>query len=204
MELFLIRHGKTTFGTEDRFEGVSDSPLSQAGLIQSEILGEYLKNKNVSSIYSSPLPRAQQTAEIIKKHIGDKIKITTDERLREISYGDWDGKKKSELRCLPEWLEREKQKYYWQNPGICDGVIGESYAMLESKIVPTQMEFLNKKISKNIILVTHNGVLRVIRKHIEKLEPSTAINTPWPHENIFKIYKDGANQIHSEIINTRL
>lgn len=89
MELYIIRHGETDWNIEKRLQGRSDTELNAYGIELAEITSEALKDVKFDRIYSSPLKRAYKTAEIIR---GDRdLPILTDERLIEISFGEYEG-----------------------------------------------------------------------------------------------------------------
>ena len=67
--IFLIRHGNTEFNEKKIFRGHFDVPLDKNGIKQAEKTGKFLKDINIDAIYSSPLNRACNTAEIIKKWV---------------------------------------------------------------------------------------------------------------------------------------
>lgn len=101
-EFYLVRHG----AKETREE---DSPLSAVGIKQSEATAEYLENRGISSIYSSPLRRAQHTSEIIAVRLS--LPITSDSRLRErLVWGDRKGETYDEF--LEEWVKTSEDRQY--------------------------------------------------------------------------------------------
>lgn len=67
MKVIFARHGETIFGAEGRFEGLSNSPLTDKGRVQARKLAEFCKKEGVEKIYSSPLGRALNTAGEISK-----------------------------------------------------------------------------------------------------------------------------------------
>ena len=71
--LYLVRHGETNWNLEKRAQGVSDIPLNQTGKIQAKNLAKKLQGIIFSKIYTSPLTRALETAEIMAKSLGNAI-----------------------------------------------------------------------------------------------------------------------------------
>ena len=88
-KLVLVRHGETDWNVEGRFQGTADRPLNENGLAQAERAGKLLKSAEFDHLHVSPLTRTQQTAEAINKHHG--LEMQTDDRLRELGFGDWEG-----------------------------------------------------------------------------------------------------------------
>lgn len=99
--LLLIRHGETAGNAERRFATRSDLPLSQAGLEQAGAAAEALAATGIDRIYSSPLQRARVTAETIAALQRGRPAVVTDDRLREIDAGPFEGLTEDELRSGP-------------------------------------------------------------------------------------------------------
>lgn len=87
--LLLVRHGETEWNRDERFIGSSDVPLSEQGTKQAEALAGRLAGESIAAVYSSGMMRALETASIIAR-IHDLAPIV-DPRLREVSYGEWEG-----------------------------------------------------------------------------------------------------------------
>ena len=86
--LWLVRHGATLWNSEQRFCGHSDVPLSEEGLAQAHWLARYLQGQHISTLYTSDLLRARQTAEMIAT---PSIQIEVSSAWREIAFGAWEG-----------------------------------------------------------------------------------------------------------------
>jgi len=87
--ILLIRHGQTAANRDALLVGRIDPPLTELGEAQAQRLGARLQGSNPSSILSSPLSRARQTAEAIAASTG--LTVKTEDRLIEMNYGEWDG-----------------------------------------------------------------------------------------------------------------
>lgn len=87
--LYIIRHGKTELNQANLLQGRSDHPLNENGSQQAAEAGNWLQARGVmiERVYSSPLTRAIQTAQLIYK--GDQIIL--DDRLIEMDYGPYEG-----------------------------------------------------------------------------------------------------------------
>lgn len=89
MLIYLIRHGETDWNTKRLLQGATDIPLNQNGIEVAELTAKGLKDVPFDLIFSSPLQRAMQTAEILR---GDRnIPIIPEPRLREIGFGPYEG-----------------------------------------------------------------------------------------------------------------
>ena len=89
MILYVIRHGETAWNKVRRLQGQTDIPLAEEGIRLAKETGIGMKDIPIDLVISSPLQRALQTAECITE--GRNIPILTDERIQEISFGDWEG-----------------------------------------------------------------------------------------------------------------
>ncbi|MEG1413109.1 MAG: alpha-ribazole phosphatase [Acidaminococcaceae bacterium] len=155
--IYLIRHGQTAANKIFRFQGHADNPLNQEGLEQAAQLGEYLQNLPLSAIYASDLTRAVQTATpLAKVH---KLPITTVPALREINFGQWEGKTYEEIKALwPQEIEE-----FFRKPSSVQIVGGESFSTVQQRawqalteIIATQAE------DTNIAIVSHGGTIRTL------------------------------------------
>ena len=89
MKLYIVRHGTTEWNVQYRFQGRTDIELNSNGRILAGKLGEKLENVHFDCIYSSPLSRAYETANLIRGH--RNIQIIKDDLLTEISFGELEG-----------------------------------------------------------------------------------------------------------------
>jgi len=85
--IWLARHGETAYNAERRFQGQGPVPLSPRGLEQAAELAELAAEHGFASLWSSPLPRARQTAEVVAARLG--LPIADEPRLMETDAGDW-------------------------------------------------------------------------------------------------------------------
>ena len=89
MKLYLIRHGQTDWNLEGKIQGRTDIPLNQTGLEQAAMLAKGMEHRPVTRIFSSPLKRALQTAQIIGESRNAPVEIVED--LQEVDFGRWEG-----------------------------------------------------------------------------------------------------------------
>jgi 2,3-bisphosphoglycerate-dependent phosphoglycerate mutase len=95
--IILARHGQTKWNLDGRYQGRSDPALCRTGRMESVTLAEKISRTGIRSIFTSPLSRARQTAEIVadRLRIG---RIENDPRLAEIHFGDWEGYTQTQVR----------------------------------------------------------------------------------------------------------
>ena len=89
--IYIIRHGKTELNKANVLQGRSDYPLNEEGISQAKRAACGMSGIDFSNVFSSPLKRAVQTAELV----APGIKAVIDERLIEMDYGPYEG---SDLR----------------------------------------------------------------------------------------------------------
>ena len=87
--LYIMRHGKTEWNELHKLQGRTDIPLNEEGRQMAKIAGEKYKDINFDVCYCSPLVRAKETAKLVLE--GRKVPIIYDERLREMSFGIYEG-----------------------------------------------------------------------------------------------------------------
>ncbi len=85
--IYLARHGQTAYNLERRFQGQMPVPLDQTGIAQAHDLAQRAGAISFAALWSSPLRRARETAEIVAARIG--LPIQEDARLMETDAGEW-------------------------------------------------------------------------------------------------------------------
>jgi broad specificity phosphatase PhoE len=97
--VILVRHGQTDDNVSGRITGQGPAPLNARGQEQARLAAEVLEPLGVTHIFSSPVTRARQTAEIL----GERLQLGLEEvsDLREVEYGDWEGKRFADIRSDP-------------------------------------------------------------------------------------------------------
>ena len=101
MKLYFVRHGRTEWNEEGRIQGANgDSPLLESSIQQLEALGQHLSQTYFDAAYSSDLPRAVHTAQIILEQNQHPISLQETPALREWRLGSLEGRKIVELKAL--------------------------------------------------------------------------------------------------------
>lgn len=89
MRLYALRHGETSWNVQRRFQGQSDIPLNDKGILLAELTGEGLANVPFDLAFTSPLCRARQTAELVLA--GRDVPLYVEPRLIEMAFGVYEG-----------------------------------------------------------------------------------------------------------------
>jgi broad specificity phosphatase PhoE len=148
--IVLVRHGETDWNRERRFQGHADPPLNDAGRHQALELAEALRGEGLSTVYTSPLQRASETARIVACELG--LHAHELEALREIDVGDWQGMTVDEVRTrFPEQAE-VAWRSGWPN--------GETHDELAARVLPALLELGARHAGERVLGVTHAGPIR--------------------------------------------
>lgn len=154
--IILVRHGETTWNVEGRYQGQEDTPLSQRGLQQGQLLAEGLRNIPIDLCISSPLQRSYQTC----KFCADlhKLPVATDERLLEINHGTWEGvlAKDIEAQYPQEFHQWHTQPHLVQMPG------GENLEDVHRRVRAAFDDYAAAYPNQTILVAAHDAVNKAI------------------------------------------
>lgn len=150
--ILLARHGETDWNRDQRFQGHADPPLNDAGRAQADDLATALADEDLAAVYSSPLRRAFETAEIVAAAHG--LEPVAVGALREVDVGSWQGLTRAEVESrFPEqyarWLDHAQG---WED--------GESYEQMGERVVAALLELAAAHDGERILVVTHGGPIR--------------------------------------------
>lgn len=154
--VILLRHGRTTWNAGNRFQGQTDVPLDDVGLGQAQrtaiALYEHLVGTEVR-IVSSDLSRAAQTARALAAKL--HVDVDLDERLREMSYGRWEGHTRDEIsRSWPEEFAA------WRQGGDLRITGGESRSEAAARCAEAIRDADRSMTAGTLVCVSHGGSLR--------------------------------------------
>jgi probable phosphoglycerate mutase len=100
--IILVRHGQTEVNRDGRLQGRLDRPLTELGREQARLAAAGLAGCGATAVLTSPLVRAADTAREIALVLG--VAVEADDRLLEVDYGDWDGRKLGDV-SPEEWRQ---------------------------------------------------------------------------------------------------
>ena len=191
MLIYVIRHGQTDWNAERRLQGQKDIPINAIGREQARqngiALAAILKGKDGEfDFVASPLGRTRETMEIMRSAMGLPPKdYRTDERLVEVSFGDWEGFTLAELEAhAPERVEeRSHSKWNFIPPGEA----AESYEILCWRIG----SFL-ADVRRPTVCVSHGGVFRAAFR-LHGMSEEEAANAPIHQDRILRLDGTGMN-----------
>ncbi len=183
--IYCIRHGETDWNAQSRYQGQEDIPLNQRGREQARRNGEALKaflpGIAGASFVSSPLTRARETMRLVRGALDLPVDAySTDERLLEVHYGDWQGQLLATLKATDAQAiaARQADPFNFRPPQ------GESYAELL-----TRMRQWLETVDRDTVVTTHGGISRVLRAHLLDLDPNAILDLEVPQDQVLVISK---------------
>lgn len=154
--LYVARHGQTIWNAQNKVRGITDVDLTEKGIKQAEKLAIKVKEKAIDIIISSPLKRAVATSEIIAKICNVDIEI--DNRLVEQNYGIYEGVDRKNVNFL-----MNKKNFAYKYPS------GESMMQVAYRIYGFINDIKEKYTNKNVLIITHGGVCRIINTYFNDM-----------------------------------
>ncbi len=164
LQLFLVRHSETEMNEKGLYYGWTDCGLTENGIKQAKKLRKALRHEKFDCVISSTLSRAIHTAEIISGL--NTVDIVTEPRLRELNFGEWEGMHYEQIM--------QKDKEHWEK--WCAEWMttappsGECFNDLHQRVSGFMDELLGKYKSGRILIVAHQGCLRIIASKLIKLQ----------------------------------
>lgn len=154
--LLLARHAQTRSNVSGRYMGWMDEDLSDEGIRQAQRLAARLSGQPITAVYSSPLRRAQRTAEMIALPHGLTVQTMAD--LGEIRMGQWEGLFAADIQDrFPElWKTWRSDPSTIQMPG------GESLTQVADRAMKALDHILQDNQGRQVVAVTHDVIARII------------------------------------------
>ena len=153
--IFLIRHGETEWNKIGRLQGHSDVKLSPEGIRQAQLLAEHAPFRTFDAIYSSDLSRAVNTAKILAAKF--HLRIVEERGLREVNFGEWEGKAISELaENFPDFGK------FFTNPDKVHPPGGETFLECQARVMNALDEIIAEHENQKIVVVSHGAAIRLI------------------------------------------
>lgn len=163
----LMRHGEPVGGA--RYRGQMDDPLSHTGW--QEMRKAIGRERPWEAIISSPLGRCLDFARELSEHSGIPLEI--DHRLKEIGFGEWQGKTPEEItRFDPGVVQR-----FYRDPTTYRPDGAEGLAEFRHRVVAACKDILERHAGQHILIICHAGIIRMVLAHILDI----------PLSNLFRI-----------------
>jgi broad specificity phosphatase PhoE len=154
VRLLLARHGQTGWHRENRYVGRTDIGLNETGVREAEALARRAEEESPDLILCSPLTRAQETAKPSAEACG--MELETDERLRELDFGEWEGKTLAEIR------EEDPQRVRMFEGDASHGFPGgEPLQEGAGRVLEVFADLSRSHADRTVLVVAHNTLLRI-------------------------------------------
>lgn len=185
----MIRHGQTDWNAEGRLQGQKDIGLNDKGRAQARHNGATLRmlvgdRVDQFDFVASPLSRTRETMQLARREMGlDPLAYRTDDRLVELSFGDWEGHTLDEIRAVaPDRLKmRSRQKWAFIPPGP----EAESYEILSWRVGAWL-----QSVEQPTVCVSHGGVIRSVLKLVGGWDELEAARCDIPQDRVLVIERD--------------
>ncbi|WP_159612714.1 histidine phosphatase family protein [Glutamicibacter sp. JC586] len=143
-KIVLVRHGQTEWNKAGRLHGRSDLPMNETGVQQAQHLAQELAVQGTwAAVYSSPLFRALQSAQIIAKTVGTRALYESPE-LMEQDFGEWEGK------LVGHPADEQRQLHIGS---------GETEKHLVERAVNALFKIGQQHADENVIVVSHGALI---------------------------------------------
>ena len=150
--LHLLRHGQHGLlggVLAGRMPGVG---LSERGCAEIAVIAERLAGENITALYSSPLQRTRESAEIIGERFG--LPVTYADGLIELDFGEWTGATFDSIRADPRWRSWSSHRSLAAIPG------GETMRAVQHRAVNAIIDICERHPEETVVAVSHGDVIR--------------------------------------------
>ncbi|MFT5298727.1 MAG: alpha-ribazole phosphatase [Colwellia sp.] len=197
--IYLLRHGE--IATPGILTGKTDVALSDNGLKSLWKTSQQLPE--ISYCISSPLQRCRLFAEEYATY--NNIKLELDEKLKEMDFGDWDGRTYKDLWEIKSSKQQSSIGDFWQNPWDHTPPNGEAMDNFVQRVDTWWQQWLSSSSKGNTLVVAHGGVIKHLIARVLKLPiPGTAhmSNIDIPYAKLVKVtvYTDEQGEVWPKIV----
>jgi probable phosphoglycerate mutase len=194
--IYYIRHGETQWNADGRLQGVQDTALNDLGRSQAAQAGHILahllvrdgRDKSELPYVSSPLVRARTTMEIMRGALSLPVQdYATDDRLREIGYGQWEGFTLAEMQAADPGCFARRLADKWRVAP--EG--GETYEAVQRRMAEWYAQ-----VKADSVVVAHGGTARALMVALGFETPQSASDLTIG-QGVVYVFGDGKLQKHS-------
>jgi broad specificity phosphatase PhoE len=186
LELVCVRHGRTAWNAQRRFQGRTDVPLDEEGRAQARALAAHLGGERFDVAIASDLTRAAQTAAAIGAACG--VRVEPEPRLREMRFGVWEG------LTWPEIVERDPllADRDWTAHRSYVPAGGETFEEVSARIRPV-LDELSARLEPDgrALLVSHAGIMHALVRVALDEPDEAALGITFLPASIMRLHGDG-------------
>jgi len=193
--IIFLRHGQAENNTKKILAGRSPGVnLTETGIKQAEQAGLMLKSMNISKIYSSPIDRALQTAEIVSKQCDQEVIL--DDRLIELDMGKFTKMPYDEIFSKHGNVFL---KFYQGSEEVSENDV-ETFAQVQKRVFEMVDFVLSQHKNENIVLVTHMDPIKAMIGKVLNLKPETLFELIIANASL-NIFKNNGKKFYLTAIN---
>ncbi len=164
--VIIVRHGRTEWNRVERFRGRVDIGLDKVGMKQAEVVAKRIGEWPISAIYSSPLRRAIDTAEIIAAPLG--LNVQPMSGIIDIDYGSWQGLSTEQVvarddSLYSQWIESPQEVKFPD---------GESFAEARERVASAIGDLIKQRPKETFVLVSHKVICQILILNLLGLDSS--------------------------------
>lgn len=186
--LIFLRHAQAKNNVERILAGRTKGiPLTQTGIQQAEKIATFLQPFNISTIYSSPIERALDTAQIVAKKLVLECKV--DDRLTEIEMGNFSGMAYDKMFTK---YGNVFLKFYQDNSVIEKNGV-ETFSNVKKRVLDMVNYCSNKHDGQNVLLVTHMDPIKAMISTILQLKPQSLFELVIRNASLTIVKKEQGN-----------
>lgn len=164
--VIIVRHGRTEWNRVERFRGRVDIGLDEVGMKQAEVAAKRIREWPISAIYSSPLRRAMDTAEIIAAPL--ELNVQPMSGIIDIDYGSWQGLSTEQVvarndSLYSQWIESPQEVKFPD---------GESFIEVKERVASAIGHLIQRYPKETFVLVSHKVICQILILNLLGLDSS--------------------------------
>ncbi len=164
MIMYIIRHGQTQWNVEKKLQGWTDIPLNDEGRRMAHAVKDALKDTEFAEIYTSPLVRAYETADIIRD--GRDIPVNIERDIIEIPFGDIEGKV---YRAYDVDADSNIYNFFHHPDSYIPSSGGETIASLKKRVGNFIQKMAKREETEgmNVLVCSHGAAISAMLSYIK-------------------------------------
>jgi broad specificity phosphatase PhoE len=189
IHIYIARHGETTWNVEGKIQGRSDPGLSPRGQQQSLALLEQLKDRPLTTIYTSSLQRSILTAQPVAHYFGLPIRQTSE--LDEIAFGVLEGRNLYQFDEVikKEWERFKDDRFNYRIPGA------ENYTDVANRVRPFVERILEDHQDQEVLVIGHRVVNRLLIGMFLEFSSEWVLKIEQTHDCLYLIQRNGETKV---------
>lgn len=167
MKVYLVRHGETDWNAVKRIQGNVNIPLNERGRLAARLTAEAMADIPFDAVFSSPLDRAYETAEILVA--GRGLEVVKDKRLSEINFGEFEGilwkdiRKKEEYACIYRFFEEPGRYVPERGAESFESIFDRAGDFIRNEVLPREGT------CGHLLIVAHGALNRAFLACVREL-----------------------------------